>query len=99
GDTLETLLDSGVDLVLSGHKHVPYAWRLEDMFIVTTGTVSTTRVRGRTRPCYLWISGNADEVLIERCYPGEGREEMLRFSPSTRQYTKTADLHGRRNRQ
>lgn len=98
GDTLETLFDAGVDLVLSGHKHVPYAWRLEDMFIVTTGTVSTTRVRGRTRPCYLWITGNEDEVLIERCYPGEGREEMLRFSPSTREYTKTADLHGHRNR-
>ena len=41
GDAIECLQRSGVDLVLSGHKHVPYAWRLEDMFIVNTGTVSS----------------------------------------------------------
>ena len=33
-------------LVLSGHKHVPYAWRLENLFVVNTGTVSTLRLRG-----------------------------------------------------
>lgn len=96
GDTLETLMRSGVDLVLSGHKHVPYAWRMEDMFIVTTGTVSTLRVRGRTRPCYLWISGDDEQVTIERCYPGDGRDEMLRFSPLTREYTKSINLHAPR---
>jgi hypothetical protein len=26
-------------LVLSGHKHVPHAWRLEDLFVVNAGTV------------------------------------------------------------
>ena len=39
-------------LVLSGHKHVPYAWRLENIFIVNAGTVSSLRLRGNTRPCY-----------------------------------------------
>ena len=52
GDAIECLLRAGVDLVLCGHKHVPYAWRLEDMFIVNTGTVSSLRLRGNTRPCY-----------------------------------------------
>jgi len=52
GDAIECLQRARVDLVLSGHKHVPYAWRLEDMFIVNTGTVSTTRLRGNGRPCY-----------------------------------------------
>ena len=52
GDLLEVLLRSRVNLVLAGHKHVPYAWRLEDLFVVTTGTVSTLRLRGHTRPCY-----------------------------------------------
>ena len=28
GDAIECLLRAGVHLVLSGHKHVPYAWRL-----------------------------------------------------------------------
>src|SRR5215210_4836450 len=52
GDARECLLRAGVHLVLSGHKHVPYAWQLENLFVVNAGTVSTTRVRGKTRPCY-----------------------------------------------
>src|SRR5438552_2245783 len=32
GDAIECLQRAGVDIVLSGHKHVPYAWRLEDLF-------------------------------------------------------------------
>jgi UDP-N-acetylglucosamine 1-carboxyvinyltransferase len=31
GDVLELLADTEVDLVLSGHKHVPYSWKLENM--------------------------------------------------------------------
>src|SRR5918912_91340 len=41
GDVLELLADTKVDLVLSGHKHVPYSWKLENMFIVNAGTAST----------------------------------------------------------
>src|SRR5207253_2129554 len=52
GDALECLQRADVDLVLCGHKHVPYAWRLENLFIVNAGTVSTLRLRGHTRPCY-----------------------------------------------
>ncbi len=35
------------NLVLSGHKHVPYAWKLENLFVVNTGTVSTLRLEGQ----------------------------------------------------
>ena len=31
GDAIECLLRAGVHLVLSGHKHVPYAWRREPL--------------------------------------------------------------------
>ena len=41
GDCIECLQRAGVDLVLSGHKHVPYAWRLENLFVVNAGTVSS----------------------------------------------------------
>ena len=47
GDTIECLQRAGVHLVLSGHKHVPYAWKLEDLFVVNTGTVSSLRLRGQ----------------------------------------------------
>jgi 3',5'-cyclic-AMP phosphodiesterase len=29
GDAIECLQRAGVNLVLSGHKHVPYAWKIE----------------------------------------------------------------------
>src|SRR4051794_4439486 len=35
GDTLECLQRADAHLVLSGHKHVPYAWRLENLFVVS----------------------------------------------------------------
>ncbi|GAH24738.1 unnamed protein product, partial [marine sediment metagenome] len=35
GDVLETVVDAGVDMVLNGHKHVPYLWRVEDLLVVT----------------------------------------------------------------
>src|SRR5438094_172921 len=37
GDAIECLQRAGVDIVLSGHKHVPYAWRLEDLFLINAG--------------------------------------------------------------
>jgi 3',5'-cyclic AMP phosphodiesterase CpdA len=94
GDTLEILQRAHVNLVLSGHKHVPYAWRLEDLFVVNAGTVSSMRVRGHTRPCYNVVEIGADVVDIYRRYPFHGRETIIQFSPSTLAYEKHLPLHG-----
>ena len=88
GDAIECLQRAGVDLVLAGHKHVPYAWRLEDMFIVNTGTVSTTRLRGNGRPCYLVIEISGRQVSVWRRYPYHGQERIIQFSTETRAYEK-----------
>lgn len=88
GDTLQLLQNSGVDLVLSGHKHVPYAWQLENLFIVNAGTVSTTRLRGRGRPCYNIIELDGDTVQIDQKFPYHGREPVIRFSRTTREFHK-----------
>src|SRR5918992_402391 len=73
GDVIECLQGAGVDLVLSGHKHVPYAWKLEEMFVVNTGTVSSLRLRGNTRPCYNVIEVAGSHVALRagggRCPP------------------------------
>ena len=79
GDVLEILVNCGVDLVLSGHKHVPYAWRLEDMFIVNTGTVSTLRLRGNTKPCYNVVDIEGERVRVTRNYPFRGGEVIVEF--------------------
>jgi 3',5'-cyclic-AMP phosphodiesterase len=88
GDAIECLQRAGVDLVLAGHKHVPYAWRLEDMFIVNTGTVSTTRLRGNGRPCYNVVDVSGEHVNVWRRYPYHGQEQIIRFSTETLAYEK-----------
>lgn len=79
GDFLEVLVQSGVNLVLSGHKHVPYLWKVEDMYILTAGTTSSLRLRGYTRPCYNLIYIYSSKVLIYRCFPFEGKELTAKF--------------------
>src|SRR5207244_12219860 len=88
GDTLESLQRAGVDLVLSGHKHVPYAWRLEGMFIVNAGTVSSSRLRGNGRPCYNVVEVDGTHVDVWRRYPFHGQERIIQFSTDKRTYEK-----------
>ncbi len=88
GDALECLLRAGVHLVLSGHKHVPYAWRLESLFVVNTGTVSSLRLRGNTRPCYNVIEVSGSHVDIWRRHPFHGQERIIQFSTDTFEYEK-----------
>jgi 3',5'-cyclic AMP phosphodiesterase CpdA len=88
GDTLECLQRAGVDLVLSGHKHVPYAWRLEDLFIVNAGTVSSSRLRGNGRPCYNLVEVDGTHVSVWRKYPFHDQERIIQFSTETKTYEK-----------
>jgi 3',5'-cyclic AMP phosphodiesterase CpdA len=94
GDLLEVLLRCGVHLVLCGHKHVPYAWKLEDMYMVSAGTVSSLRLRGRTRPCYNVIE-ISDTVCVYRKYPFDVRDMILEFSPATGEYRKAEEYEPR----
>jgi 3',5'-cyclic-AMP phosphodiesterase len=91
GDVLERLMEVRVDLVLSGHKHVPYTWRLEDMLIVNSGTASTLRVRGNTRPCYNIIEAEDGRVEVFRKYPFKRRELTVRFHPKTHEYLRSEE--------
>ncbi|MCA3748502.1 MAG: metallophosphoesterase [Rubrobacter sp.] len=94
GDVLELLADTEVDLVLSGHKHVPYAWRLENMFIVNAGTASTTRLRGNTRPCYNIIEVENERVRVFRKYPFRERELVVDFNAETHEYYHYEEIQG-----
>jgi 3',5'-cyclic-AMP phosphodiesterase len=80
GDAIECLQRSGVRLVLSGHKHVPYVWRLEDMYVANAGTVSSLRVRGYTKPCYNVLEFDEGEVKIHRRFPFGESHVMTHFS-------------------
>jgi 3',5'-cyclic-AMP phosphodiesterase len=82
GDVLEVLVECGVELVLSGHKHVPYAWRLENMHVVNAGTVATLRLRGDTKPCYNVVEIRGCHVTVSRRYPFHGGETIVEFDRS-----------------
>jgi len=94
GDVIEVLQDSRVNLVLSGHKHVPYAWRLENLFVVNAGTVSTTRLRGKTKPCYNVIEASRERVTVYRKYPFHEQDAIISFDPRTYEYEKDQSLLG-----
>jgi 3',5'-cyclic-AMP phosphodiesterase len=95
GDVIECLQRAGVDLVLSGHKHVPYAWRLENLFVINTGTVSSLRLRGNTRPCYNVVEIVNSHVDVWRKYPFHGQEKVIQFSTDTLEFEKyTARIEG-----
>ena len=65
GDVLEILDRHGVDLVLAGHRHVPYTWQVNGTLIVTSGTACTWRTRGETPHEPLTVThGVADKPAI-----------------------------------
>lgn len=76
GDLLQVLIETGVNVVLSGHKHVPYVWRLEDLLVINAGTVSSLRLRGHTKPCYNILKINENSLEFFRKYP-YGEEELV----------------------
>ena len=83
GDVMAILCELEVDLVLSGHRHVPYVWSISGMRVVHSGTVSTLRVRGTMPPSYNVIEIDSEEVRIAMRQPGQGvqGEEPLALPP------------------
>ncbi len=45
GDILDLLVRYGVDLVLTGHKHYPNVYKVEDLVIVNAGTMCNVKTR------------------------------------------------------
>jgi 3',5'-cyclic AMP phosphodiesterase CpdA len=86
GDLLEVLIHAGAQVVLSGHKHVPYVWRLETMYIANAGTVSSLRLRGYTKPCYNVLELDRGDVKIHRKFPFGDGQVMAHFSLSGAQF-------------
>ena len=76
GDVLALLRKCGVDLVLSGHRHVPYVWPIAGMLLVHSGTVSTLRTRGFPHPAYNLIRVDGGRISVELCVPGGERRSL-----------------------
>jgi 3',5'-cyclic-AMP phosphodiesterase len=77
GDVMAILRELRVDIVLSGHRHVPYVWSISGVRIVHSGTASSMRVRGMMPPSYNLIEFGSEEVRITLREPGKGEGEPL----------------------
>ena len=80
GDVISLLRQLGVDLVLSGHRHVPYVWPVAGMYIVHSGTFSTRRTRGFPHPAYNLISIENGRISVDLKIPGGEPAEPRRLS-------------------
>jgi 3',5'-cyclic-AMP phosphodiesterase len=98
GDVLALLSEMEVSLVLCGHKHVPNVWQLGDMLLVNSGTASSHRVRGYTRPSYNVIEIDDEGVRVIQRYPGLGEIIAATFDDHERKLLLNPQLAGMFNR-
>ncbi|CAN5865664.1 metallophosphoesterase [soil metagenome] len=81
GDVTALLREVEVDLVLSGHRHVPYIWSISGVRIVHSGTATTERIRGTIGPSYNLIEVGPESVEVTlKDSRGENDQALARFS-------------------
>lgn len=98
GDVLALLTELNVNLVLAGHKHVPNVWQFGEMLLINSGTASSHRVRGYTRPSYNVIEIDDLRVRIAQRYPGLGEIVAANFIRAQRKLEVNPQLAGMFNR-
>ena len=79
GDVLALLRDCRNDIVLSGHRHVPYLWPIAGMYLIHSGTVSTTRTRGFPDSAYNFVRVADEQIEVELRVPGGVRHSLGRY--------------------
>jgi 3',5'-cyclic AMP phosphodiesterase CpdA len=90
GDVLAVLTGVDIDIVLSGHKHVPFFWGLNGVLICNSGTCSTSRVRGLTPPSWNEIEVDASTIKVFLHYRDGRRELSVIHSRTTREMIREA---------
>jgi Icc protein len=88
GDVLAELTRLDVDVIVSGHKHVPFFWNLNGVLLSYSGTATTKRVRGLTPPSWNEIVVDASTVKVYLHYQDGRRELAVLFSRKTRALTR-----------
>src|ERR671921_702506 len=74
GEVMAILRELKVDMVLAGHRHVPYVWSISGVRVVHSGTASSMRVRGTMPPSYNVIEIDDQSVRITLKQPAKGKE-------------------------
>lgn len=76
GDVLAVLDNARCSLVLNGHRHVPWVWKLGDMTLCSTGTLLSKRVRGAVTQLYSRVEIMKDTLQVTLCHR-DGTEKIF----------------------
>ena len=64
GEVLLTIVDAGVDLVLCGHRHIPWTWKLENGYIIHSGTIGSPRTKQLQKQSYVVTEIKQNEIIV-----------------------------------
>ena len=64
GDILKTLTTHEVDLILSGHKHVPNVWRINNTLVVNAGSLCSCKLSDKIKNSYNVYNITDSEIEI-----------------------------------
>jgi 3',5'-cyclic AMP phosphodiesterase CpdA len=90
GDLLAQLTKLDIELIVSGHKHVPFFWGVNGILIANSGTCATKRLRGLTPSSWNEFEVDASTIKVFLHYPDGRRELSVIFSRKTRLLTREA---------
>lgn len=90
GDLLPILDQVGIDMVLTGHQHVPYFWGLNGMLVANAGTVATSRLRGTTPASWNELVVDASSIKVFLHYEDGRRELAALRSRASRSHVRAA---------
>lgn len=74
---LELCKQLNINFVLSGHKHKPWIWKLEDTYLVTAGTATTLRLKGDSYPSFNIMEIDEGKVLLKEVNVSSGETKEI----------------------
>lgn len=80
GDVLEVLAGANVDLVVAGHKHVPYVWVVNGLPVVMSGTATTWRIRGEVPPSFNLIEVTPEHVAVNMVFTSGEKTKRVQLA-------------------
>lgn len=77
GDVLKLIKELDLDIVFSGHKHLPWVWKLENTYFVTAGTSTSRRLKGRSHPSFNVLEITEGRMRINEINVANGQSKMV----------------------
>lgn len=94
GDVLKFCTELEVNLVLSGHKHLPWVWKLENTYFITAGTATSRRLKGRSYPSINVLEIEKEKIILKEINVSEkSSREVLRVNNIFKYKNKGMDVN------